>query len=107
MAEARTDEEKAQAFAAMTGSISVIDNVLDDDNKFGNDLSKEEKKERIMRSAGYMSYQKALGDWGSEDFTAIDAAIKKAEDYDPSAQMIELLLVVLVILPIIVFSHLW
>ena len=32
MAEAveRTDEEKAQAFAAMTGSISVIDNTLDD-----------------------------------------------------------------------------
>ena len=85
MAEARTDEDKAQAFAAMTGSISVIDNVLDDDNEFGNDLSKAEKKERIMRTAGYMSYQKALGDWGSEDFTAIDAAIKKAEDYDPSA----------------------
>ena len=87
MAEAveRTDEEKAQAFTAMTGMISVIDNVLDDDNKFGNDLTKEEKKERIMRTAGYMSYQKALGDWGSEDFTAIDAAIKKAEDYDPSA----------------------
>jgi c-di-GMP-related signal transduction protein len=87
MAEAveRTDEEKARAFAAMTGMISVIDNVLDDDNKFGNDLTKEEKKERIMRTAGYMSYQKALDDWGSEDFTAIDAAIKKAEDYDPSA----------------------
>ena len=87
MAEAveRTDEEKARAFAAMTGMISVIDNVLDDDNEFGNDLTKEEKKERIMRTAGYMSYQKALDDWGSEDFTAIDAAIKKAEDYDPSA----------------------
>ena len=87
MAEAveRTDEEKAKAFAAMTGMISVIDNVLDDDNDFGNDLTKEEKKERIMRTAGYMSYQKALDDWGSEDFTAIDAAIKKAEDYDPSA----------------------
>ena len=85
MAEARTDEEKAAAFAAMTGSISVIDNVLDDDNEFGNDLDKDGKKERIMRTAGYMAYQKALGDWGSEDFTAIDAAIKKAEDYDPSA----------------------
>jgi hypothetical protein len=87
MAEAveRTDEEKAQAFAAMTGSISVIDNTLDDDNEFCNDLTKAEKKERVMRSAGYMSYQKALDDWGSEDFTAIDAAIKKAEDYDPSA----------------------
>ena len=87
MAEAveRTDEEKAQALAAMTGMISVIDNVLDDDNEYGNDLTKEEKKERVMRTAGYMSYQKALEDWGSEDFTAIDAAIKKAEDYDPSA----------------------
>ncbi len=81
----RTDEEKAKAFAAMTGSISVIDNVLDDDNDFCNDLTKEEKKDRVMRSAGYMSYQKALDDWGSEDFTAINAAIAKAEAYDPSA----------------------
>jgi hypothetical protein len=80
-----TDEEKAKAFAAMTGSISVIDNALNDSDKFCNDLTKEEKKERVMRSASYMSYQKALGDWGSEDFTNIDAAIKKAEDYDPSA----------------------
>ena len=42
MAEARTDEEKAQAFAAMTGSISVIDNVLDDDNDFCNYMTKED-----------------------------------------------------------------
>ena len=87
MAEAveRTDEEKAQAFAAMTGSISVIDNTLDDSNDFCNDLTNAGKKELVMRSAAYMKYQKELGDWGSEDFTAIDAAIKKAEDYDPSA----------------------
>ena len=87
MAEAveRTDEEKAQAFAAMTGSISVIDNTLDDSNDFCNDLTNAGKKERVMRSAAYMKYQKELGDWGSEDFTAIDAAIKKAEDYDRSA----------------------
>ena len=87
MAEAveRTDEEKAQAFAAMTGSISVIDNTLDDSNDFCKDLTNAGKKERVMRSAAYMKYQKELGDWGSEDFTAIDAAIKKAEDYDPSA----------------------
>ena len=43
MAEARTDEEKAQAFAAMTGSISVIDNMLNDDDEFCNDMTKEEK----------------------------------------------------------------
>ena len=82
---ARTDEEKAQAFAAMTGSISVIDNCLDDSNEFCKDMTKEEKKERVMRSAGYMKYQKELDDWGSEDFTAINAAIAKAEAYDPSA----------------------
>ena len=81
----RTAEEKAQAFAAITGSISVIDNTLDDSNEFCNDLTNAGKKERVMRSAAYMKYQKELGDWGSEDFTAIDAAIKKAEDYDPSA----------------------
>ena len=87
MAEAveRTDEEKAKAFAAMTGSISVIDNCLDDSNEFCNDFTKEEKKERVMRSAGYMKYQNSLDDWGSEDFTAIDAAIAKAEAYDPTA----------------------
>ena len=82
---ARTDEEKAKAFAAMTGSISVIDNCLNDDHEFCNDMTKAGKKERVMRSASYMKYQKELDDWGSEDFTAIDAAIKKAEDYDPSA----------------------
>ena len=49
MAEARTDEEKAQAFAAMTGSISVIDNALNDDDEFCNDLTKEEKKERVFK----------------------------------------------------------
>ena len=32
----RTDEVKAQAFAAMTGSISVIDNVLDDNDDVQN-----------------------------------------------------------------------
>ena len=83
MAEARTDEEKAQAFAAMTGSISVIDNTLDDNNEFCNEMTKEEKKERVMRSAGYMSYQKALGDWGSEDFSAIDSAVAAAKAYTP------------------------
>ena len=80
-----TAEEKAQMYSAMLGSVSVITNCLDDSNEFCNDMTNAGKKERVMRSAAYMKYQKELGDWGSEDFTAIDAAIKKAEDYDPSA----------------------
>ena len=48
MAEAveRTDEEKAQAFTAMTGSISVIDNCLNDDDEFCNDLTNQRTRMR-------------------------------------------------------------
>ena len=83
MAEAveRTDEEKAAAFAAMTGSISVIDNCLDDSNDFCNDMTNADKKERVMRSSGYLSFMKDLDDWGSEDMSTITAAISAAEAY--------------------------
>ena len=47
----RTAEEKAQMYAAILGSVSVITNVLDEDNEFGSDLTPDEKKDRFMRSA--------------------------------------------------------
>ena len=77
----RTAEEKAQMYAAILGSVSVITNTLDDDNDFCSDLTPAEKKERIMRSAGYMSMAVALDDWGDEDMTAVNAAIATAEAY--------------------------
>ena len=82
---ARSDEQKAQDYSAMLGSVSVITNCLDDDNEFCNDMTNEEKKERVMRSSGYLSFMKDLDDWGSEDMSSIDAAIKAAADYDPEA----------------------
>jgi hypothetical protein len=48
-------------------------------------MTKAEKKERVMRSSGYLSFMKELDDWGSEDMTSITAAIKTATDYDPEA----------------------
>ena len=83
MPEERTAEEKAQMYSAILGSVSVITNVLDNDNEFGSDLDAAGKKERIMRSAGYMSMAVALDDWGDEDMTAINAAIATAEAYSP------------------------
>ena len=83
--EARSDEQKAQDYSAMLGSVSVITNCLDDDNEFCNDMTKAEKKERVMRSSGYLSFMKDLDDWGSEDMSSITAAIKSATDYDPEA----------------------
>ena len=83
--EARSDEQKAQDYSAMLGSVSVITNCLDDDNEFCNDMTKAEKKERVMRSSGYLSFMKDLDDWGSEDMSTITAAITTATNYDPEA----------------------
>ena len=80
---ARTDEEKAQMYSAMLGSVSVITNALDADNDFCSDMKAEEVKQRVMRSAGYLSAGVALTDWGSEDMSTINAAIAAAEAYTP------------------------
>jgi len=80
---ARTDEEKAQMYQAMLDGANVITSVLDADNEYGNDLTNTEKQEKVLRSAGYLEYGKALDDWGSEDFTAIDSAISAANGYTP------------------------
>jgi len=82
---AREADQIAQDYSAMLGSVSVITNCLDDDNEFCNDMTSAEKKERVMRSSGYLSFMKDLDDWGSEDMSSIDAAIKAATDYDPEA----------------------
>ena len=81
--EARSDEQKAQDYSAMLGSVSVITNCLDDDNDFCNDMTGEEKKKRVMRSSGYLSFMKDLDDWGSEDMSTVDTAIAAAEAYTP------------------------
>ena len=80
---ARTSDEKAQMYNAMVGMITTIDNCLDNSNDFGNDLTNAEKQARVLRTSGYLEHGVGLGDWGSEDFTAINAAITKAKAYTP------------------------
>ena len=79
--EARSDEQKAQDYSAMLGSVSVITNCLDDDDDFCNDMTSAEKKERVMRSSGYLSFMKDLEDWGSEDMTPVTNAINAATTF--------------------------
>ena len=69
----RTDEEKAKMYQAM----------LDGANVITSDLTNAEKQAKVLRSAGYLEYGKALGDWGSEDFSAIDSAVAAAKAYTP------------------------
>ena len=81
--EVRTDEEKAQMYSAMLGGANVITSVLDAGNEYYNDMTNEEKKEKVMRSAGYLEFGVALKDWGSEDFTDINSAVAAAKAYTP------------------------
>ena len=78
---AREADQIAQDYSAMLGSVSVITNCLDDSNEFCNDMTSAEKKERVMRSSGYLSFMKDLDDLGSEDMSTITAAISAAEAY--------------------------
>jgi len=77
----RDADQIAQDYSAMLGSVSVITNVIDDDNDFCNDMTTDEKKERVGRSMGYIVHMKTLDDWGSEDMTPINNAITAATTF--------------------------
>ncbi len=77
----READQIAQDYSAMLGSVSVITNVLDASNEFGNDLTNTEKQERVLRSSGYLEFMVALEDWGSEDMSTVNAAITAGNGY--------------------------
>ena len=85
----RTAEEIALAHKACLDGADTINVVIAThakgsdatDADYGHDLTHDEKKARVERSVGYLKYQKALTDWGSEDFTVIDKAITDADAF--------------------------
>ena len=85
----RTAEEIAQAHKACLDGADTINSVIAThakgsdatDRDYGNDMTHDEKKARVARSVGYLKYQKALTDWGSESFTVIDKAITDADAF--------------------------
>ena len=85
----RTAEEIAQAHKACLDGADTINVVIAThakgsdatDADFGHDMTHDEKKARVARSVGYLKYQKALTDWGSESFTVIDKAITDADAF--------------------------
>ena len=89
MTETRTDELKAQNYAALLDGASVINSVIATHNKgsdatdadFAYDMTHDEKKARVSRSMGYLKYMVALDDWGSEDMTNVNAAITAGETF--------------------------
>tara|TARA_R110002167_G_scaffold132855_1_gene317277 strand:- start:5 stop:277 length:273 start_codon:yes stop_codon:yes gene_type:complete len=86
----RTAEEITQAHNACLDGAETITSVIATHNKgdnatiddYGNDMTEDEKKERVTRSVGYLKYQKeTYDDWGSKSFTDIDAVISAADTF--------------------------
>ena len=85
----RTEDEIKQAHLACLDGADTINVVIATHAKgsdatykdFAYDMTHDEKKARVTRSVGYLKHQKALSDWGSEDFTVIDKAIADANTF--------------------------
>ena len=73
----------------MLDGANVITTVIATHNKgsdakpedFAHDMTHDEKKARVSRSMGYLKTMVALEDWGSEDMTAVNAAISAGEAF--------------------------
>tara|TARA_R100001369_G_scaffold90063_1_gene128500 strand:- start:64 stop:342 length:279 start_codon:yes stop_codon:yes gene_type:complete len=89
MTEARTDELKAVNHAGCLDGAETITSIIATHNKgsnatradFAHDMTHDEKKARVTRSNNYLIQMMARDDWGSEDMTAINAAISAANTF--------------------------
>jgi len=78
----RTEEECAADFTAMGHSISLITDII-----AGDVMADEEAADRqdcVDRNVAHLELMKAKEDWGSESFTATDAAISAGNGYTAS-----------------------
>jgi len=73
----RTAEQLAQDYSAMGDSVSLINAII-----AGNSMAEESAEYRqdcLDRNAQHLQLMVAKDDWGDEDMTAVNAAIKSAE----------------------------
>ena len=78
----RTAEDLAQDYSAMGDSVSLITDVI-----AGNCMAEDDAAERqdcVDRNTQHLELMVAKDDWGSEDFTACDAAIVAGNGYTAS-----------------------
>ncbi len=78
----RTAEELAADFTAMGHSISLITDVIAGDAMAEDDAA--DRQDCVDRNVAHLELMKAKDDWGSESFTATDAAISAGNGYTAS-----------------------
>jgi hypothetical protein len=78
----RETDQIAQDYSAMGDSVDLINAIIAGDQMA--DESAEDRQDCVDRNSEHLQLMVALDDWGSEDMTAVNAAITAATNYDPS-----------------------
>jgi len=79
----RETDQIAQDYSAMGDSVDLITAVIAGDQMA--DESAEDRQACVDRNSEHLQLMVAKDDWGSEDMTAVNAAITAATNYDPEA----------------------
>jgi len=77
--EPRTTEQLAQDYSAMGDSVALITAVIAGDSMAEDDA--EDRQDCVDRNVQHLELMVAKDDWGSEDMTAVDAAISAGNGY--------------------------
>jgi hypothetical protein len=77
--EPRTEEQLAQDYSAMGDSVALITAVIAGDSMAEEDA--EDRQDCVDRNVQHLELMVAKEDWGSEDMTAVNAAISAGNGY--------------------------
>ncbi len=77
--EERTEEQLAQDYSAMGDSVALITAIIAGDSMAEDDA--EDRQGCVDRNVQHLELMVAKDDWGSEDMTAVDAAISAGNGY--------------------------
>ena len=77
--EDRTAEQLAQDYSAMGHSIALITDIIAGDAMADDDA--EDRQGCVDRNTQHLELMVAKEDWGSEDMTAVNAAISAGNGY--------------------------
>jgi len=77
--EPRTEEQLAQDYSAMGDSVALITAVIAGDSMAEDDA--EDRQDCVDRNVQHLELMVAKEDWGSEDMTAVNAAISAGNGY--------------------------
>jgi len=77
--EPRTEEQLAQDYSAMGDSVALITAVIAGDSMAEEDS--EDRQDCVDRNTQHLELMVAKEDWGSEDMTAVNAAISAGNGY--------------------------